>query len=243
MITPAMAPNTATTKLSVNICRTSLHCVAPSAPRIASSFARNAARPNCMFITFTQAISNTRTTAAEHCPDGLTKLDAGECIQQRLHASRRQILICLGVVRCQMASKRNKLRIRLINSHTRLEPAHDCRCIIVRSQSQVAARLWRKLMYKGVHSSSEIGNLRFGCITPMMVAALPLILDAFVRQCLGRRRNRVARFVAQDSDLFRARFVVLGSEIATKHRRDTDNLEKIFGYVSAGINAADYFCK
>src|SRR6476659_3937360 len=42
-------------------------------------------------------------------------------------------------------------------------------------------------------------------------------------------------FVTQDSDLFRARFVVVGSEIATKHRRDTDNLEKIFCYVSAGI--------
>ena len=64
MITPATAPNTATSRLSVNICRTSLHRLAPSAPRIANSFARKAARPNCMFITFTQAISNTRMTAA-----------------------------------------------------------------------------------------------------------------------------------------------------------------------------------
>ena len=31
---------------------------------MASSFARNAARLNCMFITFTQAISNTTMTAA-----------------------------------------------------------------------------------------------------------------------------------------------------------------------------------
>ena len=31
---------------------------------MASSFARNAARPNCMFITFTHAISKTRMTAA-----------------------------------------------------------------------------------------------------------------------------------------------------------------------------------
>ena len=41
----------------------------------------------------------------EHRPDGLTKLDAGERIQQRLHTRRRQILIRLGIVLCQMASK------------------------------------------------------------------------------------------------------------------------------------------
>ena len=58
-----MAPKTATTRLSVSICLTSRQRVAPSAPRIASSFARKAARPNCMFITFTQAMSSTRMTA------------------------------------------------------------------------------------------------------------------------------------------------------------------------------------
>src|SRR5262249_39496712 len=42
-------------------------------------------------------------------------------------------------------------------------------------------------------------------------------------------------FVTEDSDLFRPRFVVLSGEIPAKHRRDTDNLEKIFGHVTAGI--------
>ena len=42
---PAIAPKIATTRLSVSICLTSRQRVAPSAPRMASSFARNAARP------------------------------------------------------------------------------------------------------------------------------------------------------------------------------------------------------
>src|SRR5262249_57326098 len=45
-----------------------------------------------------------------------------------------------------MASERNKLRIRLINAHTRLKPAHDCGPIIARTDPQIAARLWRKLI-------------------------------------------------------------------------------------------------
>ena len=63
MSEPAIAPKIATTRLSVSICLTSRQRVAPSAPRMASSFARKAARPNCMFITFTQAMSKTRMTA------------------------------------------------------------------------------------------------------------------------------------------------------------------------------------
>ncbi len=50
-------------KLSVNICLTMRHWVAPRAPRIATSRARSAARPNCMFITLTQAMRSTTTTA------------------------------------------------------------------------------------------------------------------------------------------------------------------------------------
>ena len=50
-------------KLSVSICLTMRPRVAPSAPRMASSRERKAARPNCMFITFTQAIRRTTMTA------------------------------------------------------------------------------------------------------------------------------------------------------------------------------------
>src|SRR5207253_7412907 len=42
-------------------------------------------------------------------------------------------------------------------------------------------------------------------------------------------------FVTKDRDLFGTGLVVCGSEIPTDHRRDPDDLEKIFGYVTAGI--------
>ena len=51
----------ATSRLSVSICRISRMRVAPSDARIASSRARNVARANCMFMTFTHAISSTPT--------------------------------------------------------------------------------------------------------------------------------------------------------------------------------------
>src|SRR6266478_4558740 len=105
MITPAIAPNTATTRLSVNIWRTSRQRVAPSAPRIANSHARN------------QQDENDRS---EHSPDLLAKLHTCECVQQWLHACRREILICLRIVLCQIARKRDEFRIRLIESHPRL---------------------------------------------------------------------------------------------------------------------------
>ncbi len=58
---PRAQPMAARSRLSVSICRTSRARVAPSEERTASSRARNAARPNCMFITLTHAISSTPT--------------------------------------------------------------------------------------------------------------------------------------------------------------------------------------
>ena len=42
-------------------------------------------------------------------------------------------------------------------------------------------------------------------------------------------------FVTEDRDLFGARLVVVGREIATDDRRDADDLEEIFRHVSAGV--------
>ena len=58
---PIAAPIEAISRLSVSICRTSRARDAPSDDRTASSLARSIARANCMFITFTHAMSSTPT--------------------------------------------------------------------------------------------------------------------------------------------------------------------------------------
>jgi hypothetical protein len=58
---PSAAPTAATSRLSVSIWRISRIRAAPSAERTASSFARSVARANCMFMTFTHAMSSTPT--------------------------------------------------------------------------------------------------------------------------------------------------------------------------------------
>ena len=71
---------------------------------------------------------------AQHRPNNLAQLHAGECVEQRLHAGRRKILIRLRIVLSHVAGKRNKLRIHLVESHAGLQPAHDRRGRIVGAQ-------------------------------------------------------------------------------------------------------------
>src|SRR5215472_16583986 len=134
-----------------------------------------------------------------------------------------------------MASKRNKLCIRLIDSHTGLEPTHDCGRIIARSQPQIAARLWRKLIIQRRPQFLRNRELKIGWHHPddgRSFAVNSNALADYVWVCV---EIASPDFVAEDSDLLCAGFIVLGREIATKHRRDPDNLEKIFGYVTASI--------
>ncbi len=61
---PMTAPPPASSALSVTICRMRRPRVAPMADRTASSRARSVARANCMFITFTHAMTSTPTQKA-----------------------------------------------------------------------------------------------------------------------------------------------------------------------------------
>ncbi len=61
---PSTAPRPARITLSVSIWRIRRIRVAPSDDRTASSRARSVARANCMFITFTHAMSSTPTQNA-----------------------------------------------------------------------------------------------------------------------------------------------------------------------------------
>src|SRR5262249_38147282 len=140
-----------------------------------------------------------------------------------------------------MASQRYKLRVRLIESYIELQAAHHRRCVIARSNAQVAARLRRKLIIEwgpeflrnwklkvGRHHADDGGGLAVNS------NALPNDLGIGIEIA-------PPDFVAEDRDLFRARFVVLCCEIAAKDRRDTDNFEEIFGDVTAGVTLGIVF--
>ena len=49
-------------------------------------------------------------------------------------------------------------------------------------------------------------------------------------------------FVPQNRDLFRARLVILGSEIAAQEWRHADDFEEILRDISRRYSAADCFC-
>ena len=131
-------------KLSVSICLTMRQRVAPSAPRMASSRARKAARPNCMFITFTQAIRRTTMTAPSIAYMIWRQLLAGERLEEWLHAGGDEMLVGLRIVLRDPFGEADELRVDLVLGHTRFESAHDRGT----DAGGIAARLERKLVVK-----------------------------------------------------------------------------------------------
>src|SRR5262249_44990993 len=90
-------------------------------------------------------------------------------------------------------------------------------------------------LYKGVQSSSETGNLKLGGITPMMVAALPLIWDA-LSEVVGVGIEFTAHFFAtKDRALRGPGLVVGGSKTPPDPGRAPDDPKNFFGYETAGI--------
>ena len=81
MSSPATPPRAPSRTLSVSICRMSRARPAPRAPRIASSFCREAARVNSRLATLAQAISNTKQTAPSKISRGrVTSPTISSCI-------------------------------------------------------------------------------------------------------------------------------------------------------------------
>ena len=68
-----------------------------------------------------------------------------------------------------------------------------------------------------------------------MVAALPLIRTDCPTMFGSPLKSRCQISLTEDRDLFGARLVVFGREIATDDRRDADDLEEIFRHISAGV--------
>ncbi len=69
-------------------------------------------------------------------------------MQERLHRRRCEILVRFWIFLRQLASNSDEFRIRLVERHSRFEPAHNRRRGIVRADDELAARYRRKLIVK-----------------------------------------------------------------------------------------------
>ena len=84
---PAAPPAAASNRLSVRNCRTICDRLAPSAPRIATSSCRAAARAIIRFATLVHAISSTTPTSHCNTISGLRKSAAGRIARAPLALS------------------------------------------------------------------------------------------------------------------------------------------------------------
>ena len=81
----------------MSIWRMSRMRVAPSDDRIASSLARSVARANCMFITFTHAMSSTPTQKPSIVSSSAAQRERRERLDQRLDQAGVELLVGVGV--------------------------------------------------------------------------------------------------------------------------------------------------
>ncbi len=146
MSEPAIAPKKATTILSVSICLTRRQRVAPSAPRIASSFARKAARPNCMFITFTQAISKTRMTAPSMAQTIWRNCTPVKKLISGCTAAEVRSLFVFGLSAAMLRAIVIISAFAWSSVTPRFQPAHHGRRAIISAEEKVAAWCERPLI-------------------------------------------------------------------------------------------------
>ena len=138
------APISATRKLSVIICLTSRQRVAPSAPRMASSFARKAARPNCMFITFTHAISKTTTTAPSIAYTVWRSCGPVNVLSSGCTLAETSCPFVFGLSFANALRQPDEFCVHLIKAYSGFQPAHDRRS----DTREIAARFGWKLIEK-----------------------------------------------------------------------------------------------
>ena len=89
-----------------------------------------------MFITFTQAMSNTTMTAPSIAQTIWRSCTPVNALISGSHTGRGEILIRLRIVGRDVARDRDHLRVRLVERDARLQSAHDRRRAIVRTEEQ-----------------------------------------------------------------------------------------------------------
>src|SRR5260370_8163736 len=118
-----------------------------------------------------------------------------------------------------MARKRDELRVRLIESHTRRQAAHHRGRVIARSKAQVAARLWWIFIIKRCPEFLRLRKLKIWRHDSDNGGGLTVYSNALPDDVRIGIEIASPDFVAEDCDLFRPRFVVLHRHIASKTRR------------------------
>ena len=134
-----------------------------------------------------------------------------------------------------MTRERDKLRVRLIKSHAGLEAAHDCRRTIVRANKKFLPRNRRELIIK--RRPEFLGKGKFKVRRHHADDRGDFAIDPNALPDNAWIGGEIASpdFVPQNCDLFCARLVVLGREIAAQDWRHPDDFEKILRDISAGI--------
>src|SRR6266568_8848122 len=126
-----------------------------------------------------------------------------------------------------MAGKRDELRVRLIESHTRRQAAHHRGRVIACSKAQVAARLWRIFIIKRCPEFLRLWKLKIWRHDSDNSGGLAVNSNALPDNARIGIEIASPDFVAEDRDLFPARCVILGREVAAKERRNTNDFEEI----------------
>src|SRR5437879_12528231 len=134
-----------------------------------------------------------------------------------------------------MAGKRDDLSVRLCESHTLLQAAHHRGRVIACSKAQVAARLWRIFIIKRCPEFLRLWKLKIWRHDTDNGGGLAVNSNALPDDVRIGIKIASPDFVAEDRDIFRARFVVIDGEIALRGRRSTNEFGEIFDYVCEGV--------
>ena len=180
---------------------------------------------------------------SKHRPNCLPQLNASECLQQRLHAGRRKILIGLWIVFGQPPRKRDKFGVHLIESHAWFEPAHHGRRAIVGAKKKCASRNRRELIIKGRPEFLRKWKFKIWRHHADDRRGFAINPNALANDVRIGAEIPSPNLVTKNSDLFRARLVVRGCKIAAYHRRHANDFEKILCDVTRRCNAAECFCR
>src|SRR5438477_11834267 len=156
-------------------------------------------------------------------------------MREGFHRRRCDILVGCRIFSRQLAANGDKFRIRLVESHPRFETTHNRRRGVVCSDDELAPRYGRKLIVKRRPELLEVWELkirRHNADDRCRLAINSNVLSDDVGIAI---EVPFPNFVTENDHPFRAWFVVHGGEVASKNRRYTYNLEKIFGDVAAVV--------
>ena len=171
----------------------------------------------------------------QHRPDDLAKLHAGERVQQRLHARRREILVRLRIVFGQMPRNRDHLRIRLIDSDAGFQTAHHCGRAIVGAKEEAAPRRRRELIIERGPEFLRERELKAGRHDTNDRCRFTVNSNTLSNDVRVGAEIASPDFVPENRHLFCTGLIVFGGKVATHHRRHADDLEHVFGDITAGV--------